>query len=59
MDQLAVLKPVTKAVMRPETPAEIYGMIRRAMAQDYSWEKSAEQYLEVYAAAERRRAAWE
>ncbi len=34
-----------------DRPHHIQQMIQRAMAQDYSWERSAEQYLDVYARA--------
>jgi len=30
IDQAALLRPVTKAVLRPETPADIYATVRRA-----------------------------
>ena len=30
IDQLALLRPVTKACLKPETPAEIYATVRRA-----------------------------
>ena len=29
-------------------PAEWQAMVRRAMARDFSWERSVDQYLEVY-----------
>jgi starch synthase len=41
-----------------DRPQHIQRLRRQAMAQDFSWEKSARQYLKVYAAALRRRDAW-
>jgi acetolactate synthase-1/2/3 large subunit len=32
VDQLAILRPITKAQLRPEKPSEIYAMVRRAFA---------------------------
>lgn len=32
IDQLAILKPITKAAVRPERPEDIYPMVRRALA---------------------------
>ena len=40
-----------------DRPQHIQQMIQTAMAQDYSWEKSADEYLEVYARAMANKAA--
>jgi starch synthase len=53
----AMVEAMRRAVKAYQDPKRWSGIIRRAMARDYSWKRSAAKYMDLYGAALQRRMA--
>jgi len=51
----ALLEAVDRAIVAFRSPADLAQLRRNAMAEDFSWERSAREYLRVYDASRRHR----